>query len=342
MQADRATFSPSRDPRLLTLYPLAFGGICVLLVKAAVMDKGVAELQRFSVTTLSLVVEALPFLLIGSVLSALVHVYVSEKTLLRLLPRNRFLAVLAASALGLILPVCDCATVPIVKRLLGKGVPLHVAVTFMLAVPMINPLVIFSTWFAFVQRPVMLLYRLVFGALTAIVIGLLLSVLDRKDEVMPGVRSEPGAADAHSHHDGQGLVQRVREIAEHAGSDFFDIGRYFLAGVLLSSFIQTVLPVQSLAAVGHSPLLAVPLMIAAAYLLSLCSQADAFIAQSFLLPFSTGSIVAFLVFGPMIDLKNTLMLVPVLRKRLILLLIGMVAGCCLVIGYWIDLRAVAS
>lgn len=321
----------SVDIRLLTLFPLAFGGVIILFIKDALVEHDSASIQRFSTLALSLIVEALPFLLVGSIIGAIIHLFLSEDTLARLVPRNRFLGVLMACIAGMALPVCDCATVPIVRRLLGKGVPLHVAVTFMLAVPMVNPLVIFSTWFAFYQHPLIIAYRIGFGLLISIAVGLAVSILDGKYWVVPELLV---AADSlHSHPAAPKSVwSAIRMIVEHATEDFFEIGKYFLAGVLFSTFIQSVLPVATLATIGQTRFLSVGVMIAAAYLLSICSQADAFIAASFFSQFTSGAIVAFLVFGPMIDIKNTLMLMSTLKKRLIFLLVGMIAECTFVVG----------
>ncbi len=319
------------DIRLLTLFPLAFGGILLLFVKDVLLGHDLSSVQRFSTIALSLTVEALPFLLVGSVLSALIHLYVSEDALARLVPRNRLLGVLLACVAGIALPVCDCATVPIVRRLLAKGVPLHVAVTFMLAVPMANPLVIFSTWFAFYQHPLFIVYRIGFGLLISVVIGLAVSILDGRYWVTPDILVAAPRADGPASPTPSAFLS-IRALAEHAAEDFFVIGRYFLAGVLLSTFVQIVVPVASLAAIGQTRFLSVIVMIAAAYFLSVCSQADAFIAQGFLSQFTPGAIVAFLVFGPMIDMKNTLMLTSTFKKRLILLLIGLIAECTFVVG----------
>ena len=126
-----------------------------------------------------------PFLLISSIMGAIIHLYVSEDTLARMIPRNRTLGMLMACFAVMALPVCNCTTVPVVRRLLGRGVPLHVGVTVMLAVPMANLLVIFSTWFAFYQHPLVIAYRIGFGLLISIVAGLAVSVLDGKYRVVP-------------------------------------------------------------------------------------------------------------------------------------------------------------
>jgi len=340
------------------LYPVLAIALLFVLVKYVVIPHSFAFLDRLSITILAITVEALPFLLIGSLLSAAIHLYVSERTIARIIPRNSILGVLAASLLGLALPVCDCATVPIVRRLVAKGVPLHVAVTFMLAVPMINPLVIFSTWFAFYQFPDYIFYRIGFGLASAIVVGFIVSFLDRDSQIKLIERWQEGSGHGHLGHDHdhdhdhdhghdhdhdhqgrrRGLIGHVTAVAEHAAEDFFDMGRYFVVGVVLSAIVQSTVPRDSLYALGHNPLLALVVMVAAAYLLSVCSQADAFIARAFMNQFSQGAIIAFLIFGPMIDLKNTLMLSVAFKARFILILIGLIACVSILSGYLVNLR----
>jgi hypothetical protein len=302
----------------------------------------ISFVERLAVTILAVTVEAIPFLLIGSVLSAVIHIYVSEEAIARIIPRNTIAGVLMASVLGVALPVCDCATVPIVRRLVAKGVPLHVAITFMLAVPMINPLVVFSTWFAFYQYPKFILYRLGFGLGASIVVGFIMSFLkvERQLRVENNLEARLSTGDDHhhSHEVPHGLFAHLHAVTQHATEDFYDMGRYFIMGVLLSSVVQTLIPQGSLYAIGHGPVLSVLVMIAAAYVLSVCSQADAFIARTFMNQFSPGAIVAFLVFGPMIDLKNTLMLSTAFKKRFILLLIVLIAAASALSGYFINLH----
>ncbi len=306
----------------------------------------IAFLSRLAITVLSVTVEAMPFLLIGSVVSSVIHLYVPEETIARIIPRSAIAGVLSASVLGIVLPVCDCGTVPIVRRLVAKGVPLHVAITFMLAVPMINPLVIFSTWFAFYQYPQYILYRIGFGLGSAIGVGLLMSLLDGKRQLRVMQRLEAGYAheelhDQHGHHHhepGGRFLDRLAAVMDHASGDFYDMGRYFLAGVVLSSIVRVIIPQDSLYAIGHSPILSILVAVAAAYVLSVCSQADAFIARTFMGQFSPGAIVAFLIFGPMIDMKNTLMLSSAFKKRFILLLVAMIAAASILSGYLLNLR----
>ncbi|HUX49170.1 MAG TPA: permease [Spirochaetia bacterium] len=328
------------DIRTYVLYPIVAAAALYFIIRYAIIPANLIFLQRLAITVLAVTVEAMPFLLIGSILSAVVHLYVSEETIARLVPRNPVIGVLAASLLGVVLPVCDCATVPIVRRLVAKRVPLHVAITFMLAVPMINPLVIFSTWFAFYQYPKYILYRIGFGLAAAIAVGLIMSFFDGQKQLRVIERLSDSHSSAHHHHHepAHDFWGHIRAVAEHAGSDFYDIGRYFIVGVILSSIVQSVLPQNALYAIGHNPLASVVIMVAAAYVLSVCSQADAFIARTFMNQFSAGAIVAFLIFGPMIDMKNTLMLSTAFRKRFILLLVALIAAVSILSGYLLNVR----
>ncbi len=140
----------------------------------------------------------------------------------------------------------------------------------------------------------------------------------------------------HTHEVGGGLGAHVGAVLSHATEDFYDIGRYFFLGVILSSMIQVLVPAQSLQSIGHSMVLSVVAMIAAAYILSVCSEADAFIARAFMTQFSTGALVAFLIFGPMIDMKNTLMLSTAFRGRFIVALIVTIAAVSLLFGLLVN------
>lgn len=345
-----ALLHPS-DTRAAALYPLLAAAGLFALIQFILAPVDLAFAERLAITVLAITVEALPFLLVGSILSAVIHLYVSDDLIARIIPRNAVLGVCMASVMGLGMPVCDCGTVPIVRRMVAKGVPLHVAITFMLAVPMINPLVIFSTWFAFYQFPNYIFYRLGLGLAAAIAIGLIMSFFDGKKqlrvlEYLQGART--AGEHEHHHHDhdhdhhhepARGILGHLRAVALHANDDFFDIGRYFLVGVLLSSLVESVIPQNGLSVIGHEPLLSVLVMVAAAYVLSVCSQADAFLARTFMNQFSIGALVAFMIFSPMVDLKNTLMLSTAFKKRFILLLIGLIAAVSILFGYVLNLRS---
>jgi uncharacterized protein len=298
--------------------------------------------QNFVTMFISIVLEAMPFILLGALVSALIQVFVSEDLISRFLPRNRFLGLLAASLMGIIFPVCECAIVPITRRLIKKGVPLSMAVTFMLSVPIVNPIVLMSTYYAFYDKPSMVLVRGGFGLIGAVVIGILISVLQ---EGRDPLKQEEGSGYHNSlcacgrDHGGFKHSSRFVEVIEHTNHELYDIGRYLIIGALLSSGFQTLVSRNLMAALGQHRIYSVAAMMALAYIISLCSEADAFIARSFLGQFTEGSIAAFLISGPMIDIKNTLMLAGIFKKSFVIKLIFLIFSVCFIIGFIVNALA---
>jgi len=297
--------------------------------------------RSLAVVFQSIFLEALPFLLFGSVVAAVVHLYLSPALLQRVLPGRPASAILVASVAGLALPVCECAIVPVVRRLIGKGLPVSVAVTFLFAVPIINPLVIASTWVAFPDRPTVVLLRVAFGLAGPLLAGILVQVLFGQKEMRRLVRGADEGV-AHEHHalpyqSGRpAFLTQAVQVLRHAALEFLEMGQYFLLGVLVSAFVQALPNWQVLLALGDSSVGSVLTLSAGAYLLSLCSEADAFIARTFLGQFSGGSIIAFLVLGPMMDLKNTLMLRRVFRWEFVVLLIVVAGGFAVFAGLLVN------
>jgi len=276
---------------------------------------------------LSIVLEAIPFVLLGVFFSALIQTFVTEEQVKRWTPRLPWVAIPFASLLGFLFPVCECAIVPVVRRLLHKGMPLYVGMVFLLAGPIVNPVVLTSTYVAFQRYPDMALYRGILAVLVAVAAGVILYLTIRKSPLKWG--AEQTAAHETLH-----LEQERGKLSAtfyHAVDEFFDMGKFLLFGALLSAVLQVFVARETLAGIGQTPLTSHLAMMAMAYLLSLCSEADAFIAASFANTFSASSLLAFLVFGPMIDLKNTIMLMSVFRVSFVLKLLVMVS--LLVLGF---------
>ncbi|MCJ7690196.1 MAG: permease, partial [Clostridiaceae bacterium] len=133
----------------------------------------------FATIFLSIIIEGIPFILIGALASSIIQMFVSEETIARIIPKNKFLGVFIASLVGLVFPVCECAIVPISRRLIKKGVPLSIAVTFMLSVPIMNPVVLLSTHYAFMGMSYMVIARAMFGMIGAITIGIIIGILHK-------------------------------------------------------------------------------------------------------------------------------------------------------------------
>lgn len=304
--------------------------------------------QTFVTIFLSLFIEAAPFLIAGSIVSGFIAVYVDQGMVERFIPNQPLLAALAGAGLGFIFPVCECGVVPVTRRLYGKGLPLPVGIAFLLAAPVINPVVIFSTYAAFGWGPV-LWGRVVFSMLVAFSVGLIfhlarpreillpetLAVSDGRDDSYNHEQSDEYDHDRNHDHDHGGARRGVWQALVMAGDDFLDMGRYLIAGAMLAAAMQTVVPQSTLLTVGQGPIISVFVMMALAYILSVCSTVDAFIALAFSSAFTTGSLFGFLVFGPMVDIKSSLLFLGVFRRRTVLYLILLPLALVAVIGvFW--------
>ncbi len=274
---------------------------------------------------LSIVLEGAPYLLLGTLISGFIDAYLPANAIDRLLPRRPILAILVAGLLGGLFPVCECAVVPVIRRLLKKGLPLSCAVTYMLSAPIVNPVVVLSTLSAFKgQNPVfMTCSRLLMAYVATVVVGVIVSRL-RVDRVLRSHVLGEGATD-HSHAQGS-HDQRIAHALRVARVDFLDTAMYFVIGVLITAVFNTrlvVLPQAqgTIALLGGNDWLAVPGLMVLAFVLSLCSTTDAFIAAT-LAGFSWVARLAFLVYGPMADLKLVFLYSSVFRKAFVAKLIA--------------------
>lgn len=270
---------------------------------------------------LSIFFEAVPFILLGVFISALIQVFVTEERVQKILPKSKVVAVVPAAFIGAIFPMCECVIIPVVRRLMQKGLPLHIAMVILVSAPILNPVVFLSTYYAFRTNETILYSRFGVALLVALCIGLLMYVLYRGQNVL-----KENSAYVHEHQ-----KKSWRDVASHAADEFFDTGKFLLVGAFLASLFQTFLDRQLLEAVANSEVFSPIAMMGFAYVLSLCSEADAFIAASFGQMFSAKALTAFLVFGPMLDLKNTLMLFAYFKKRFVFTFIFLVTALVYVI-----------
>jgi uncharacterized protein len=277
-------------------------------------------LQELNSIFLSIIIEALPLVLIGVLVSAYIHTFVSADFIQRLIPRNRIIGIVVASLLGIVFPLCECGMVPIVKRLIIKGVPPFLAIAFMLSAPVINPLVAISTYFAFSSYPTMVIYRLLGTLLCATIIAYLLSIGSQANPLYAASDTEHPYC-GHHHHRRPNFITQTRTMLNHACDEFFDMGSFLLIGSFLAAIMQVAVPRTALLTFGQDSLASILGMMGFAFVISVCSQADAFIAAPFLASFTTGSIAAFLIYGPMLDIKNTLMLFSSFKPTFVMKLI---------------------
>lgn len=268
-------------------------------------------LTTFATISLGIFVEAVPFLLLGTLASGMVEVFVDQETLARYIPRRALAASFGGALLGLAFPVCECGVVPLARRLFRKGLPLSSGVAFLLAAPVVNPVVLLSTAAAFGWGG-MLAWRVGLSLGIAVLTGLLFaSERDPANLLRP---LSPSTGFEHDHPSGT-VRTRLGRALVIAGDEFFEMGRFLVVGALLAALLQTVVPQSALLRVGGHPFLSVVAMMGLAFALSLCSTVDSFVALAFTGSFTPAAILAFLVYGPMVDIKSTLMLLGVFRRR---------------------------
>jgi uncharacterized membrane protein YraQ (UPF0718 family) len=288
------------------------------------------RLSTFTTIFLGIFIEALPFLLLGSIASGLVEVFVDRESLARWIPRRLFPATLAGGLMGVALPVCECGVIPLSRRLMRKGLPVPVGIAFLLAAPVVNPISIASTIAAFGLGP-LVFARLGLTLVVAVITGLIFSAAEPASILRPVRLAEAPAAARPPWRQG------VRQAMLVGSDDFFDMGRYLVLGSLLAAGMQTLVPQTALTQLSSTPLASVGIMMTLAFVLSICSTVDSFVALAFASSFSIGSVLAFLVFGPMVDIKALTMLSAVFTRRAVIYLVLLPMAMILVAGLAINL-----
>ncbi|WP_458248188.1 permease [Streptomyces sp. MAI_2237] len=249
-------------------------------------------MQAWRTVCLAVTVQALPFLLLGTALSGAINAFVPARVFSRVLPRRPVLAVPVAGLAGVVLPGCECASVPVANSLIGRGVTPAAAFAFLLSAPAINPVVLTATAVAFPGQPAMVAARLLASIVTASVMGWLWLGLGRAEWLRPVAR--------HTGHETG--ASRWREFRAGFQHDFLHAGGFLVVGAMAAATFNVAVPRSVLETFSGSAWLSVLFLAALAIVLAVCSEADAFVAAS-LTGFSPVARLAFMVVGPMVDLK---------------------------------------
>jgi hypothetical protein len=293
------------------------------------------EFQLFGRVAISIVLEASPFLLIGSFLSVLLERFATANRLARWVPANRSAQIAIGLVGGMALPVCECGVVPIARRLIDKRIPAHTVITYMLAAPVINPVVLVSTYVAFGGDGLMVLCRAVVVGLTAAALGWLLGrgspqdLLNLHPWPAPATTADHGDPPCHPHSEvGRSWIDRwtALDLMRRTALEFMGMGKYLIAGALAAAAFKVFLPWQLIQLFAGSLPAAIGLLMALAVLLSVCSEADAFVAAS-LVYFPPAAQLSFMTIGPMVDLKLIGMYFFTFQKRPALLLVVIPIVC---------------
>ncbi|NLZ48303.1 MAG: permease [Clostridiales bacterium] len=292
------------------------------------------QLKNFSTIFMSLILEGFPFLILGALVSSLIQLKISEEKISSFKSKSKILSLLVMAVAGVFFPVCECAMVPIVRRLVKKGMPIGMAITFMTAVPIVNPIVFMSTYYAFLGHSYIAVLRFALGIVCSIINGYLMQELTDKNPL----KEEKSHHDhhcccGHSHHHGNHKKEStIKVIVGHVSEEFYEIGRFFILGALLSSLFQGMIPRHVILKLGSGRVSSILMMMLLAFVLSICSETDAFIARTFFNQFTGSSVMAFLIFGPMIDIKNTIMLLSNFKLNFIIKLIFVIFAVCFLIA----------
>lgn len=312
---------------------------------------------------LSLLVEAVPFLLIGVAFSSLLMFFVDERQLIGILPKNAFFGALTGSLIGLLFPVCECGNVPVARRLLIQGAPTAVSIGFLLAAPTINPVVFWATWVAFRGQPEVVFLRVACTLLIATVIGWVFSrqadigpflhenvarsrFRDRSQETNAVTKDQPALLQGGTFLQTAGgetlqldtpaaqrlvanpmqsapAVSKLQLVVDNMVRELRELTAVLVLGSAIAATVQVAVPRDTVLSLGQGMTTSILAMMVLAAVVSICSTVDSFFALSFASTFTTGSLLAFLIFGPMIDLKNIGLLLTVFKARAVFYLFAL-------------------
>ena len=283
-------------------------------------------IKDISIVFISIFFESLPFLLLGALISSIIERYISNEKMAKLIPKNPILGCFVGIFMGFFIPACDCAVIPISKRLIKKEVPLNVAISFMLSSPIINPVVLLSTYYAFFKvNPNIFWYRLIFGIAISLIVGIIIGIIFNKKRVIINNMDEYcECGHDHCHHHEKGFKNDIVFILKHTALDMFEVVKYLMFGALIASLVQVLLPRDILMLFNDNEMLSIIVLMLFAYLISLCSTSDSFVGKSLLSTFTKSSILAYLLLGPMIDIKNTFVLLGNYKKKFVFTLISLI------------------
>ncbi|HVF08163.1 MAG TPA: permease, partial [Actinomycetota bacterium] len=306
---------------------------CLIALGAAVRladPSSVPWLRNFVIVFGSLLVEATPFILLGAAVSAAIEVFVPSSVFARIALLPRAFQLPAAAAAGVAFPVCECGSVPVARRLTSKGLAPSAAITFMLAAPIVNPVVVGSTFIAYRGRDTMwtmVLGRLALGFVVAMTVGWVMGRIG-SDELLRARSTDP---QRHEEAD----EPKGRRFFDHLAGDTMFMARFLIVGAALAAAIQTFVPRSVVDGVASLPVLSLLAMMALAFVMSLCSESDAFVAASFT-AFGPSAQLAFLVFGPMVDLKLTALYMGTYRRGFLRAVVLTAGTTTLVCTLWMQ------
>ena len=309
-----------------------------LVISLASPSVSSADLLQYFRMFFSIVLEVLPFLLTGILVSSLIQVFVSEDFFLQLLklPKWAFVPLLLLS--GCLLPLCDCAMVPLSEKLIQKGLPVSLGVMFLCISSAINPIILLSTYYAFPQQPELIVFRLVGSILIALLMGLAFHNVQRNEAVKQQSSLLEDRIVYEVRNLSKGTLSRWSLVFQNMGEEVLRIMMYVFVGALLSALVQLAAKSSSGASLLHDRSFAMISMLLASFLLSICATSNAFVAKAFANSVPIANAASFMLFGPLLDSKNLLMLSSRFQRRfmiryvsLLVILYGLISGLTMLV-----------
>ncbi|MBE6047664.1 MAG: permease [Clostridium sp.] len=273
--------------------------------------------SNFKVNFISIILEAFPFILIGSFISSAIQICVPDKWIYKIFNKNKILSSFSASLLGIAFPICDCGTIPLALGFLNKGIPLNAVIAFMLAAPIMNPISILATYYAFQNDIRIVFYRVFLGILIAVICSLILGRY-KKEEVINNYIENCNCELCNGTYKDASIIKKINGIFINTADEFFKVSKFLIVGAIFTSLFQLLHSNDLLSIIPENKFCYLAFMMIIAFLLSICSTSDAFIAKGFTCIVPLNSIIGFLVAGPMIDIKNTIMFTAYFKKSFIL------------------------
>lgn len=292
-----------------------------------------------------LLLQAVPFTLIGVLVSAAVETWITADFIEKHAPKSIANGFLAAILAGVCVPVCDCVVVPTFSSLVARKLPLPCAVTFLCAVPVVNPVSIWATWYAFADVPAVAVTRLALGVGVALLVGISFVIFPVKSQVLREkffIKSCGSTCDSCDFDNNDGPLisfkDHLKIYAHHVYADFMRLMPIILFGTTVASIIRVWLGADPASKINTTTVfVAIPAMMLIAYASSLCSSSDAVIARSLAASLPMSSVIVFLLFGPMLDIKNTLMLIEDFKGKFVIRLTATIVVICLLAALLVHL-----
>jgi uncharacterized membrane protein YraQ (UPF0718 family) len=320
-----ALFSRRKLTASVVLGLVVLGFVCVpkLMLEGSVND--------FFMLTFSVIIESVPFLILGSFLAAVVRIYVPLTWFIKVLPKHSHLRRFVLSFFGVLLPVCECGNIPMARGLMLKGFTVPEATVFLLAAPIVNPVTIITTHQAFGWDGSILIWRVVGGLLIANFIGWLFAQHPEPEKLLA-----PSFEHACRVDSGQVQSKKVSNLANLTTHELLFLLPTLIIGAVVAALVQVLVPREVLVAVGNDFFLSVLVMLLLAVIIAICSNVDSFFALSFASTFTNGSLITFLLAGPLIDVKMIALMRTTFTTQAVTIIVVAVASIAVLVGLGVN------